>query len=146
EISNHKSRFAARGDSFEIHVGHVTSLLRRYSDYIGQLAERYALTWTAAVDRGASLSGEVVMMPFRKPVIDLDAFLDGLFSSREPFRLWGVPQQITDGFASVQAVDLHVGAQLPMEVFPDGLRIYLQKGTCGNTVARLLANLQHRYD
>jgi len=146
EIADYKGRFAARGDSFEIHVGLVTSLLRRYSDYIRQLEERYALTWTAAVDGGASLSGEVVMMPFRKPVIDLDAFLDGLFSCREPFRLWGVPQQITDGFASVQAVDLHVGAQLPMEVFPDGLRIYLQKGTCGNTVARLLANLQHRYD
>lgn len=146
EIADYKGRFAARGDSFEIHVGLVSNLVRRYSTYVRELEQRYALGWTSEADGGASLSGEVIVMPFRKTVDDMDRFLAGLFSCREPFRLWGVPRRMNERYLSVQAVDLHVGAQLPMDVSPDGLRIYLHQGACGNTVTRLLANLQHRYD
>jgi hypothetical protein len=33
-----------------------------------------------------------------------------------------------------------------MDITPNALRIYLTRGSCGNTVFRLLANLQHRFD
>jgi hypothetical protein len=42
--------------------------------------------------------------------------------------------------------DLHVGQQLRFDIAPDWLRVYLFKGGCGNTVARLASNLQHHFD
>ena len=44
------------------------------------------------------------------------------------------------------AVDLHIGNTLRLEMTPRWMRILLGEHTCGNTLARLLANLQHRFD
>lgn len=144
-IADYKGRFAGRGDSFEIHVGVTGALIRQYSTYVRALEHQYALAWHAEEGGGASLSGEVVVISFQKEVSDFDGFLAGMFSCRDPFRLWGVPR-VTESFATIQAVDLHVGAQLPMDITRSGVRVYLREGACGNTLARLLANLQHRYD
>lgn len=43
---------------------------------------------------------------------------------------------------SVQAVDLHVGQRLKIEMGDDWIRVSVREGVCGNTVARLIANLQ----
>jgi hypothetical protein len=82
---------------------------------------------------------------FSRPIPDLPAFCEELFSSRAPFRLWGQPF-VTDDGASVEAVDLHVGQRLSMELGYDWMRVYLHAGSCGNTVARLISNLQTRFD
>ena len=63
----------------------------------------------------------------------------------ELYRLWGQPV-ITEDYASVDAVDLHVGERLYVELGEDWMRAYLGAGTCGNTVARLISNLQTRFD
>jgi len=53
---------------------------------------------------------------------------------------------VTDNVALIDAVDLHIGQRLGVEVGRDWMRLYLQAGTCGNTVARLVSNLQTRFD
>jgi len=63
-----------------------------------------------------------------------------------PFRLWGEAEIAADGIGSVEAVDLHVGQRLSIDVTVDGVRLYLPEGTCGNTIVRLVTNLQHRFD
>ena len=47
---------------------------------------------------------------------------------------------------SVPAVDLHDGSVINFEITPEAMRIYLSRGSCGNTVMRLLANMQIHYD
>jgi hypothetical protein len=82
---------------------------------------------------------------FSRPIPDLPAFCEELFSARAPFRLWGQPA-ITENEALIEAVDLHVGQQIGIELGHDWMRVYLHSGSCGNTVARPISNLQTRFD
>jgi len=91
------------------------------------------------------MSGSPIVIRFSRVIEDLEPFVDNLFSSREPFRLWGVPRMQGES-VELEAVDLHVGQTLRIDVGKQWLRIYLTKGNCGNSVARLASNLQHRFD
>lgn len=144
--ADYRGAFAATGSSFDVVAGALWSALDRYQGYVEALEERFRLTHTHVEDQGLVLSGEVVHIAFPRPIRDLVGFVDKLFSCREPFRLWAVPQEASPGQWSANAVDLHVGHPLRIELTASWMRILLSEGTCGNTVARLVSNLQHRYD
>jgi hypothetical protein len=161
--------FAAHGEQFTHHAQFVQLVIGRYARLIESI-EALALRFeplpgmgisppgahssdpAAAVSMpadhslgGASFAGMPIGIHFSRPILDLPAFCEELFSSRAPFRLWGQPTATADE-ASVEAVDLHVGQRLSMDLGPNWMRIYLQAGSCGNTVARLISNLQKRFD
>lgn len=69
-----------------------------------------------------------------------------LFTSKEPFRLWAVPREVVRGQWEANAVDLHVGHVVRLEITSRWMRVLLDDTACGNTLARLIANLQHRFD
>jgi hypothetical protein len=94
---------------------------------------------------GASFAGMPIGIRFSRPIPDLPAFCEELFSSRAPFRLWGQPA-VTGDEALVEAVDLHVGQRIGIELGHGWMRACLRAGSCGNTVARLISNLQTRFD
>lgn len=144
EAVNSMGKFVATGDSFKLHEELVRLTLDRYRRLVDAVEAR-ALSWSGDEAMGLRLHGEVIALSFSRAVPDLGRFLDTVFSSREPFRLWGVPRLQGD-LATVEAVDLHVGQRLRLEVGTRWLRIFLGPGTCGNTVARLVTNLQHRFD
>ena len=50
----------------------------------------------------------------------MDRFLAGLFSCRDPFRLWSVPRYVTPTFVESEVVDLHVGRQFRLDIFAEG--------------------------
>ena len=162
--------FAAHGEQFTHHAQFVQLVIGRYArlvESIEELALRFEplhetesdllddwgdgyLTITTAINRtddlgGASIAGMPIGIRFSRPIPDLPAFCDELFSSRAPFRLWGRPTITEDG-ASVEAVDLHIGQRIRMDLGYDWMRIYLHAGSCGNTIARLISNLQTRFD
>ena len=160
--------FAAHGEDFAHHAQFVQVVIGRYArlvQSIEALALRfeslrstgmpadacnpaYTFTGHARSDDdlgGASFTGMPIGIRFSRQIDDLPGFCEELFSSRAPFRLWGRPV-VTDNGASVEAVDLHVGERLGIEVGRDWMRVYLHAGSCGNTVARLVSNLQTRFD
>jgi hypothetical protein len=162
--------FAAHGEHFTHHAQFVQLVISRYArliEVIETLALRFeplaemnvgtldadsisgtAVTIGGPVDDdlgGASFAGMPIGISFSRPIPDLPGFCEELFSSRAPFRLWGQPFVTEDG-ASVEAVDLHVGQRLSIELGYDWMRVYLYAGSCGNTVARLISNLQTRFD
>ena len=139
--------FLAYGGTLATHLQFVRSVVARYSSFVG-LLEGMAIGWdalNAEEDGGGLLVGAPVDIQFSQPVPNLRAFVDQLFSSRLPFRLWGEPV-LEAGVAEIDAVDLHVGQRLRMDVGDTWMRVYLERGSCGNTVARLISNLQHRFD
>ncbi|WP_144081562.1 hypothetical protein [Micromonospora wenchangensis] len=140
-------KFAVSGDSFELHSLFVSTVVDRYSRLV-QLCEQKALGWESSgtEEGGGNVVGGPVVILFSKPIPDLPNFLETLFSSRAPFRLWGIPEITSQGVAEVEAVDLHVGQRLRFDVGDLWMRIYLEQGSCGNTIARLVSNLQHRFD
>lgn len=140
-------KFAVTGDSFELHLQLVERVVRRYGDFVRRFEDQ-ALAWTPSElgsGNGGSLAGRAIIVTFSRTIPDMDRFLNELLAARQPFRLWGAPV-VRDGVAEVEGVDLHVGQRLRLDVGPQWMRIYLESGACGNTVARLLANLQHRFD
>ena len=144
--------FAAHGEQFTHHAQFVQTVITRYAglvESIEALSLRFdplnAATVQGTDPGGASFAGMPIGIRFSRPIPDLPAFCDELFSSRAPFRLWGQPA-VTDEEALVEAVDLHVGQRIGIELGHDWMRVYLYAGSCGNTVARLISNLQTRFD
>ncbi len=145
EAVSREGCFAAAGDSLSLHQEFVRLAVGTYRRLVEAIEQRM-LSWSGNPDSGRELSGSAMVIHFSQPLADLDLFVDSLFSSREPFRLWGVPQDGPGGMKYVEAVDLHVGHRLRMELSKSWIRLLLDKGCCGNTVARLASNLQHRVD
>lgn len=145
EIVNRDGRFVAKGEDFAVHQLVVRRVVDRYRRFVEDI-EFHALRWDALPGGGATLTGAPVVIGFSRPITDMDRFLGNLFSAKEPFRLWGVPHMTGQESAEIEAVDLHVGHQLRFDVTPNFMRVYLFEGGCGNSVARLAANLQHHFD
>ncbi|WP_159040830.1 hypothetical protein [Streptomyces sp. XY593] len=144
EAVDRKGRFAASGDML-YHLQFVDTVVERYRHLV-QACEQRAVSWSSNDSGvGAVAGGRPIAIRFSRDIPDLEQFVSSLFAARQPFRLWGIPE-ISGEVATVNAVDLHVGHGLRVEVGRNWMRVYLEKGTCGNTVARLTSNLQHRFD
>ncbi len=137
-------RFAVSGDAFDLHLQFVRRVVQRYHHLVS-MVEQATIAYEPFETGGGTIAGQPIVIQFDRSISDMDRFLSELFSAREPFRLWGVPV-VVDGTAEVEAVDLHVGDRLRMDVGRDWLRVYLGRGACGNSVVRLVSNLQHRFD
>jgi hypothetical protein len=144
EYVNRLGVFVARGNSFALHQKIVADVVGDYRRLV-DAAERISLRFSALNEGGGAYTGGPIQLRFSRPIPKLEQFLANLFSSREPFRLWGMPKQDGD-YATVEAVDLHVGRPVRFEVTRSWIRVYLYDGGCGNTVARLVSNLQHHVD
>ena len=160
--------FAAHGEQFTHHAQFVQLVIGRYARLVESI-EALALRFEPLHDLstgphepgsggnadvrtgadhdlgGAAFAGMPIGIRFSRSIPDLPGFCEELFSSRAPFRLWGQPV-VTEDEAQVEAVDLHVGQRIGMELGRDWMRVYLHAGSCGNTVARLISNLQMRFD
>lgn len=141
----YNGKITARGTSFQSHITLVSDIYRHYTDLIRRVEHRFSMTHHVSEGR-LSLSGEPINLTFSRPIGNLKVFTEKLFSCTEPFRLWGVPVQLSDEFWRVSAVDLHVGSRINFEIAPKFIRIYLPAGSCGNSVLRIYTNLQHHYD
>ena len=145
EAVNRFAHFIAKGDSFALHQQLVAGVIGRYRALV-EAAEARAITFSRfGEDGGGRVGGAPIEVKFSRPLPDVPGFMTELFSSREPFRLWGL-HSAGNTYGECDGVDLHVGERVRVEVRPDFLRIYLYEGGCGNTVARLVTNLQHHVD
>jgi hypothetical protein len=97
-------------------------------------------------ETGVTVEGVPLEVEFQPAVGDLRLFCDNLLSGQGPFKLWGIPEFLADDYATVRAVDLHVGHILMLEICPEFMRVYLPPHTCGNTILRLITNLQGHLD
>jgi hypothetical protein len=138
-------KVTARGNSFDTHTALITAVYRTYAAEIRRVEEQYALR-TMETNGHIAFAGTPISFHFERPIADLARFCQLLFSSAEPFRLWGSPLLLSERFVRVDAVDLHVGCALTLELSPDWIRIYVPEGACGNSVLRIYTNLQHYYD
>jgi hypothetical protein len=144
--ADYQGGFVASGTDFSLVSGLLWRTLDRYETYVLGLESSFRLGTVATEEMGLSVEGAVAYMEFPHEVEDLDALVANLFTCKEPFRLWAVPRESTDGQWEANAVDLHVGHPLRLEFTSKWMRVLLGSQTCGNTLARLVANLQHRFD
>lgn len=145
ERINNTGCFAIRrGKSVEDHLHVVSGCKDEYRDVVLRVEGNML---GVRRDGGSyELKGNPFVIQFSKKIPNLEAFIDAVFNSREPFKLWGTRQKISDGYYGVASVDLHEGSAINFEIADDMMRVYLRKGSCGNTLVRLFTNLQLRYD
>lgn len=145
-IADYKGNFISQGGSFHLVAGMLWRTLDRYEQYVQGLESAFQLGTHVTKEMGLDIDGEIATIRLPRAVDDLDGLVANLFTSREPFRLWAVPRQVSDHQWEANAVDLHVGHAMRLEISREWIRVLLGPHTCGNTLARLVANLQHRFD
>lgn len=137
--------FITTGDTFHGHESFVGDVVGRYRQLI-EGVEGNAMRWESS-EAGVRPLGKPIFIEFERPFPDRGRLYQDMFSCRMPFRLWAAASpdraSVSDGeVISAEAVDLHVGQRLTMELGNDWVRVYVREGNCGNSVARLIANLQ----
>jgi hypothetical protein len=145
--AHYRGGFTGAGSSFELHQGFVSRAIGSYAESVRGAEANQAFRWSFHEDDArATFEGGTIEIRLGRPIDNLDHFAAGIFSSREPFRLWATPTRVSDGLIEAEVADLHLGQTFKVDVTRSTLRLYLREGVCANSVFRLLTNLQHRYD
>ena len=137
--------FAARGGgSARDHLDIVDGSRNIYSRAVSGVEACQLGTDARCEDPGIA-GGQVLNFVLPSTIADAERFVDMLFNCAKPFRLGGIKSVVEPGYYKVLAVDLHTGGPLTFEIAAGMMRIYLRQGSCGNTIMRLLTNLQSLY-
>ena len=128
------------GKSVQDHLSLVDTSKEMYSRAVDRIEEcRLGVTESG----GKMLAGgSPLNFEFSEKIPDVLQLIRSMFNSAQPFRLWGLDSEIEKGYYSVAGVDLHTGDPMNFEIDDGMMRVYLSKESCGNTVMRLLCNLQ----
>lgn len=138
-------KITGRGPDFSAYLQIVNGTLDNYAHVINTLESKYWLGLTSVRSEesvGIQLNGEPFCITFDSE-IDVESVVAAMFNCERPFRLMGEPEKVGDNYYAVDAIDLHVGQPLALEISPTLMRLYLYRGTCGNTIVRILRSLQH---
>ncbi|MFU7590099.1 hypothetical protein ACMX9J_14340 [Priestia sp. RMT2NF4] len=138
----YNGKLTAKGNSFSRHSRLVYELVNLYGDVIDKF-ETYGMSFEEGY-----LSGNPFTITFSKK-IEPKKLVDLMFNGNQPFRLWGMEDEIGHKQYRVYAVDMHNGNhgnKLTFEITSDYIRVSLPKHACANTLLRLFANLNHYVD
>lgn len=92
-----------------------------------------------------NLTGTPITFRFPEPLElgTFQGFVEVTFErGKGPFRLWGNPLRLSDRKVHVYGLDLHLWQRIFLELTPSRFTAILPKGTCGNTIHRLVSNIQ----
>lgn len=132
-----------RGKSVQDHLYLVNEAKALYEMTIDGIEE--CRLGSSQKDGRWAITGNPLYFEFDEPMQDLRRFIARLFDSTKPFRLWGLESEIEDGYYNVAGIDFHTGDPINFEITSDMMRVYLSEESCGNTIMRLLCNLQDRF-
>jgi hypothetical protein len=142
---NAQGRIKATGNSISLHLGAVNHLVNLYGEMIQTLEKELGLAFVRG-DGGDELQGYPLTLRFSKPVLDFSGLVGEVLSCREPARFWGVVSHEQRDFVRAEVVDLHSASRLRLDFTPTHIVMYLFRGSCGNSVARLLRIVQEHLD
>lgn len=110
------------------------------------------LTWAQSKE---VVAGESALLPGAPLLIKFNETLDaGTFNrwiaslsrKNNRFRLWGTPIHLGDSKVHLYAVDNHLWQTIDLEITREHLYAVLPTGTCGNTIHRIVTNVQRFVD
>ena len=136
-------------DSFIEHRAIVERVVKLYRN-VTSLAERRLWVETTQVgEDGLSLSGAPVTILFSKPLSEatFNRFVElGLRRRISRFRIGGYITRRGPTKVHIAAIDHHLWQPFLLEATSKHLLGVLPKGTCGNTIHRLVTNVQRYLD
>lgn len=142
-----EGRLHSQGQSLDSHLGAAHRLLRGYERFVLELERVFALRISEATNGDLCFEGRPLAVGAAKPEsFTFLQLVERMLSGVEPFRLLGTVDWRDEDLAWVEAVDLHTGSPVRLDLTPEWLRMYLSADVCGNTLARFITNLQRSYN
>ena len=145
-------RVTNRSESFRDHRRHLLFVVRIYERLLQSTEEQawYSIQESVGVPgQFRKIVGAPVTIRFREP-LNADVFeywIKATFErKRNRFRLWGHPIRLGATKVHVYGVDRHLWQPLFLELTANGCTAIIPNGTCGNTVHRLVTNIQRYLD
>lgn len=92
-----------------------------------------------------TIKGAPIIIDFIEPLSQekYDRFITQTFAKNQgPFRLWGNPIKLDEKTVHIYGLDLHLWQKIFLELSPHQFTIILPERTCGNTIHRLVTNIQ----
>lgn len=144
-------RVTNRSDSFLDHRQNVRFVLRTYRAVTEAAEDKL---WVAAEKSesrpgGFSLTGAPVYIQFSKPLDPgtFDRWISRTFARKHNrFRITGRVTRLGPGKVQVYGLDRHLWQPILLEITRSHIIAVLPKGTCGNSVHRLVTNIQRFLD
>ena len=139
-------RVTNRSDSFYDHRSNVQDVVRSYKRATENSEE--ILWWVSESDSERRPNTAVLTISFSERLNQgtFDRWIESTFSRHGRFRLSGRVFRTGTGRATIAAIDRHLWQPFEMEVSLSGITAILPVGTCGNTVHRLVTNIQRYLD
>jgi hypothetical protein len=134
-----------RSASFGDHRAHVKFVLETYRNAI---AKTEADAWREE-DSAFNVTGAPVRLRFHEKLTQetFDTFIEATFRRKHNrFGLWGDPIRLGPAKVHIYALDRHMWQQLFFEVTRDQMLVLIPRGTCGNSIHRLVTNVQQYLD
>ena len=144
DVHNNGYFAVKRGKSIQDHLRLVDTCRNEYAKIV-QNIEDASIGVRNSGDRKL-VKGNAFDFVFKNEIDDVELFINRVFNSTKPFKLWGLKSEIEKDYYKVMAVDLHAGGILHFDIAKDMIRVGIYDGTCGNTILRLFTNLQIHFD
>ncbi|MBE0478316.1 hypothetical protein IBX65_04260 [Candidatus Aerophobetes bacterium] len=142
-----------RSGNFRDHRSHILYVLRIYDELMKKTEEKawYSIyKETVTIPRQfQKLIGSPVTIKFEEPLSKetFDYWIKSTFGRiNNRFRLWGNPIALGPRKVHVYGVDKHLWKPIFLELTDKHLITIVPKGTCGNTIHRLICNIQRYID
>ncbi|MBM4044375.1 MAG: hypothetical protein FJ279_04610 [Planctomycetes bacterium] len=145
-------RVTNKTESFRDHRSHLLFVVRIYERLLRSTEEQawYSIQDSVGVPgQFRKIVGSPVVVRFREPLSRdvFDYWIGATFErKRNRFRLWGHPIRLGPTKVHVYGVDRHLWQPLFLELTANGCTAIIPNGTCGNTVHRLVTNIQRYLD
>jgi len=145
-------RVTNRSESFRDHRSHLLFVMRIYEQLLKTTEQVawYSIRESVGLPgQFGKIVGAPVTVRFREslPQEVFDHWITATFErKRNRFRLWGHPIRLGPTKVQVYGVDRHLWQPLFLELTATGCTAIIPNGTCGNTVHRLVTNIQRYLD
>lgn len=142
-------KFTNRSDSFTDHRLQLKQIVSSYESITKKIEQK---TWieTETINSKSSLTSSQfkaspITIQFEKPlkITTFNNFVESTFpKGKSPFKIFGEIQRISPTRVHIYGVDLHLWHNVFLDLSPEQFILFLPRETCGNTVHRLITNIQ----
>jgi len=145
-------RVTNKSESFRDHRSHVLFVVRIYEQLLEATEKKAWYSIEESVELPGAfrkIVGAPVVVRFHDPLPSevFDYWIRATFHRKlNKFRLWGHPLRLGPTKVHVYGVDRHLWRPLFLELTARGCTAIVPNGTCGNTVHRLVTNIQRYLD
>ncbi len=126
---------SASGNSSVIHFQTIANVIRHYDQTLSLIEKD--------LDNAKSLRDTSPQhLQITSKIDNVKDFVEIIYTNMHNLRIYGIPRKISSNYYKIPAIDLHNGDKLDLEIFSDGIRVFLWPESCGNTLLRLETRLQ----